>query len=255
MAELSREDLKKKFHNGALAKEQHFADLIDSFVHKSSDNIKTSSDTGLGLAPSNKKFLSFFKNDINLQKNAPSFSFETADDKSGAEGISLVIPGATDSSNLITFRSGADQNGSGKTNGRVGINTSSPALELDVNGSVGMKSRVGRFSDPAIDPRQIIADGKWHKVLGNLKGFTAIEVMTAVYCPAGKHALYYTVLTNAFGKGCKEKPIQKSNSSWWHRIQMRWTKTVKGQYGLEVRTVCSYKTKPVIYNRITKLWN
>ncbi len=255
MAELSREELKRKFHNGALAKEQNFADLIDSFVHKSGDNLKTGLESGLGLIPSNRKFLSFFRNDLDLQKNAPSFSFEATDDQSGAQGISLVAPGTGNCSNLITFRSGIDLNGNGKANGRVGINTSSPALDLDVNGSIGMRSRVGRFNDPAIDPRQIIADGKWHKVLSNLKGLTAIEVMTAVYCPAGKHALYYTILTNAFGKGCKVRAIQQSHSSWWHRIQMRWTKTTNGQYGLEVRTACTYKTKPVIYNRITKLWN
>lgn len=209
MAALSREELKRSFRNGSLAREENFSNLIDSFVHINDDRSNNSANGAFGLPNINKS--------------------------------------------IICFRTKTDKNGN--ANVRVGINTQSPITDFDVNGSIGMKSRIGNFSDSSVNPELIIADGHWHNVLTNLNNLTALEIMSAVYCPGGKHAMYYTVLTNAFGKGCKIKPIQQSHSSWWHRIQMRWTSGTHGQYGLAIRTACSYKTKPIIQNRITKLWN
>jgi hypothetical protein len=197
MAELTREELKKKFRNGSLAREENFVDLIDSFVNKVSDR---------ELKESNY-------NGAHENKNLPT-SFT----------------------------------------GKVGINTTSPVNDLDVNGSIGMKMRMGMFWDAKINPRQIIADGNWHSVITNLKQMIAFEIISAVQCPEGKYAMYYSVAINAFGKTRKIRPLQRSHSSWWHRIQMRWTKGSQGTYNLQVRTTCAYKTKPIIYNRITNLW-
>jgi hypothetical protein len=254
MAEVSRDELKKNFRNGTLVKENHFADLIDSFVHKSDNNVSAGGILGNSLIPTGKKYFSFYKDGVNQQKNLPTFSLEATQDSSQSEGVSVVVPGAAGCyKNLISFKSERDRNGNNF--GRVGINTTTPALDLDVNGSVGMKSRIGRFRDPAIDPRQVVADGKWHNLITNLKGITILEVAIAVYCPEGKHAMYYGILSNAFGKGSNVKAIQQSYSSWWHRLQLQWTKARNGQYGLKVRTASAYKTKPMIYNRITNLWS
>jgi hypothetical protein len=255
MAELSIDELKRKFRNGTLVKEQHFIDLIDSFVHKSSGRVNgTAMPQVSGITPKEKRYLTFYQDGLHQQKDLPSFTFEQLPgNHAGHEGMAVTMPDKTGDRNLLTFKSLPDQSGS-KT-GRIGVNTTNPLVDLDVNGCVGMKSRVGRFRDPAVDPRQITADGRWHRLLTNLKGVSVLEVVLACYCPKGRHAVYYGILTNAFGKGSRVKPLQQSYSRWWHRLQLRWTDTGHGQYGLEVRTASRYQTQPVIYNRITNLWN
>jgi hypothetical protein len=197
MAELSREELKKKFRNGSLAREENFVDLIDSFVSKVRDH--RAADIGNNMSGQNANLPAFFT-------------------------------------------------------GKVGINTTSPVNDLDVNGCVGMKKRTGMFWDTAVNPRKIVADGQWHTVITNLNGMNAFEVVSAVQCPGGKYAMSYSVITNAFARNMKIRPLQRSHSSWWHRLQMRWVKGARGTYNLEVRTSCLYKTKPIIFNRITNLW-
>jgi hypothetical protein len=255
MAEQSRDELKRNFRNGTLVKENHFVNLIDSFVHKSDLNIKEGTTIHPGLTPTDKKYFSFFKDGVDQQKNLPTLSLETThDNNTEGEGISLVVPGAEGCyRNLVSFKSETDRNGN--KFGRIGVNTANPTVDLDVNGRVGMKSRIGKFGDPEMNPHEIIADGNWHNLLTNLKGITVLEIALSAYCPSGRYAMYYAVITNVLGKGSSVNPMQRLHSSWWHRLQLQWTKSVNGQYGLRVRTASGYKTKPMIYNRITNLWN
>ena len=255
MAELSKEELKKKFSNGTLIKEQHFVDLIDSLAHKSTDQTGLGTYEGLRLIPSEKRYISFFKNTVNQQKDSPSFTFEWQEDKTGvSEGLALLAAdGKGRGKEVISFKSEQDRTGTLRS--KVGINTSVPFYDLDVNGSIGMKSRIGRYSDPAIDPKKILADGRWHKVLTNLKGISAFEVLAVASSISGQQAMYYAILLNASGMTKKISPQQRSHTSWLDRLQMRWVKESNGVYGLEVRTARDFKNSTIIYFRITKLWN
>lgn len=254
----SREQLKNYFRNGTLVREEHFADLIDSTVNKVNDNIETGADTGFGLTPSlsGKKFISFFKNSSRQHQNMPSFALQLAEGHNGSgDGLSLSMGNGRkdDLKNLLFLKAEITQ--AGIVQGKVGINTSKPTADLDVNGSVGMKSRIGRYNDPAIDPRSVVADGKWHKLVTNLKGINSFEILSVVCSPDGKHAMYYGILMNAFGKTKRERPIRQQYKRWWHRIQIRWVPGPNGTYGLEIRTACDYKSRQVITSRITKLWS
>lgn len=257
MSVQSRERLKSYFRNGNLAKEEYFVDLIDSSVNKTDDLINANKKNGLELSPdtNSNRLISFFKNSSGERTDSPSFAFQLTPDKNGtAEGLSLAIPNGNTNElkNLIVFKT--EKTNTGAIQGRIGIKTDKPAFDMDVNGSIGMKARIGRYNDPKVEPEQILADGKWHKLLTNLKGFNSFEILSVAYSPDGKYAMSYNLLINAFGKKGRIVPKEKVYKRWWHRIQMRWVSESGGMYGLEVRTRCNYNQGQLIHNRITQLW-
>jgi hypothetical protein len=251
----SREQLKKYFRNGTLVREEYFADLIDSTVNKISDKVEPTSDSGLGLTPSaiGKRYLSFFKDAATEKNNTPSFALNALGDQQ--EVLSIGIPGTTKEELKSVVALKTVTNSVGVTNARIGINTVNPIYDLDVNGSVGMRNRIGRYFDPAIDYRQVKADGHWHKILTNLNGFTSFEIISAVNEPDGKYAMYYTVLTIAKESNKRISAISQQYRWWWQRLQMRCVVEKKGYYGIEIRTAMKYNGAPIIYNKITRLWN
>ena len=58
-----------------------------------------------------------------------------------------------------------------KKEGLVGINTLDPKYAFDVNGTVGMRSRVGTHAIGSVP-----GDGSWHSILSNLDGVNGYEV-------------------------------------------------------------------------------
>jgi hypothetical protein len=266
----SREQLKKYFRNGALVREEYFADLIDSTFNKVNDKVATTigglestssggleptSNGGLGLTPSTtgKRYISFFKDETNEKNNTPSFAVHAIGNQQ--EVLSIGIPGTTkeELKSVVAFKTVASS--SGVTNARIGINTVNPIYDLDVNGSIGMRGRIGRYLDSRIDYKQVKADGNWHKILTNLSGFNSFEIITAVAEPEGKYAMHFTVLTIAKEVNRRINAISQQYKWWWQRLQMRCVVEKKGYYGIEVRTAVKYHGAPVIYARITRLWN
>lgn len=252
----SREQLKNYFRNGTLAREEYFQDLIDSTVNKVNDNIMPDGQQGLGLMASLKgnRFLSFFKNLGRQRDDAPSLFIELVEGSNGTDdGISLSAPGYGDETkSLLYLRPDASKPGAP---GRIGVNTTVPFFALDVNGTVGMTGRAGRYVDPAVNPKQVFANGKWHKLITNLKGFHAFEIIAAAYSPDGAYAMQYAVAMNVFGRNKQVSPLQQVYNRRKNRIQMQWTRQVNGAYSLEIRTRSDYKSQRLIYTRITKLWN
>jgi hypothetical protein len=253
----SREQLKNYFRNGNLAREEYFADLIDSTVNKVNDNLDTDAGTGLVLTPSllGKRFISFFKDAVSRSQDVPSFVLQSVEAaNSSGDSLSMTIPGTkNDRKDFVVFKTATTRTGA--VQGKVGINTSNPVSDLEVNGSIGMKTRIGRYSDPAVDPKQVMADGKWHTLLTNLKGFNSFEVLSVAYSPDGKYAMQYSLLMNAFSRSKRVTPVQQVYRRWWHRIQLRWVPGTNGTYGVEIRTASDYKNQRLIYYQITKLWN
>ncbi len=266
----SREQLKKYFRNGTLVREEYFTDLIDSTFNKVNDKVATTigglestssggleptSNGGLGLTPSTtgKRYISFFKDETNEKNNIPSFAVNAVGDQQ--EVLSIGIPGATkeELKSVVAFKTVS--NSLGVTNARIGINTVNPIYDLDVNGSIGMRARIGRYYDSAIDYKQVKADGHWHKILTNLRGFNSFEIITTAAEQDGKYAMFYTVLTVAKEKNKSLSAISQQYKWWWQRLQMRCVVEKKGVYGIEIRTAVKYHGAPVIYTRITRLWN
>lgn len=251
----SREQLKKYFRNGALVREEYFADLIDSTVNKISDKVEPTSDSGLGLAPSDtgKRYLSFFRDAVSEKNNTPSFIVHAVGNQQEMLSIGIPATKKEELKSVMAFKTVT--NSMGVTNARIGINTINPLCDLEVNGSIGMRNRIGRYYDSTIDYNQVKADGHWHKILTNLSGFTSFEIISAVNEPDGKYAMYYTVLTIAKESNKRISAINQQYKWWWQRLQMRCVVERKGVYGIEIRTAVKYNGSPIIYNRITRLWN
>ena len=250
-----RDQLKKYFRNGNLAREEYFIDLIDSSVNKVSDQITVSDQSGLNVTASvtGRKFLSLFKSKANEQQQKASFAVQYQEDKSNNESLAFSTPLANGASQtLFTIRK---ENTATGIAGKIGINTAQPRTELDVNGAVAMKSRVGTFSDAIINYAAIKADGKWYKLVPRLKGPCAFEVIAAVNSKSNGYAMHYTVAMNIPGRKARIKPIQQVYNCWLRRLQLRWTREDDGSCSLEIRTAWRYKDTPQIQVRMTRLWN
>jgi hypothetical protein len=249
----SREQLKKYFRNGALVREEYFSDLIDSMVNKISDKVEPTSDSGVGLTPSasGNRYLSFFADAAAEKNNIPSYALHAVGDQQKI--LSLGIPGATKDELKSVVACKTVTNAEGST-ARIGINTMNPIYDLHVNGRIGNHARLGCYFDPKIDYKQVKADGSWHKILDNLKGVNAYEIILQTAESNGKYAMSYSVITIAHAVSKKVRPIRQDYKWWWQRLQLRVVET-NGVYGIEVRTAMKYQGTPIIYPRITKLWN
>ena len=134
---------------------------------------------------------------------------------------------------------------------RVGISTKDPQYTLDVAGAIGMRSRVGTFAEG-----KLLADGKWHPVLENLKDIQAFEIIAHAYAEKGegKYALLHAFLMNSYaGKRGKIKKTQNYFGwKWWHRLKLRW-KGTPFNYSLEIKTASDYGENAFIKYNICKL--
>ena len=148
MALINRQTLKNYFKKGGFATEKHFVDLIDSSLNVVDDGISIQREHGLKISPIgfSTKLISFFKK--STQKSS-EFSLEL--DQANAPGLS--VQGENDKSIIKV-----------KKEGLVGINTLDPKYAFDVNGTVGMRSRVGTHAIGSVP-----GDGSWHSILSNLK--------------------------------------------------------------------------------------
>lgn len=242
MALLSRRTLKNFFRRGSFPTEVNFSDLIDSTINKLDDGFAKTPEDGLSLSPqgSSRKLLSFFEN---LRDKSPAWYFTLSQDKR-AKGLSFEDG---DGASALFLKKG----------GAVGIGTIFPAHELDVNGLVGMKGRIGTYKTGIVS-----ADGQWHTILAELDDLQAFEIMAVARGDKGrgKYAILHAIALSAFGKsrGC----IRKSSAyyGWfWNRLKMRWVGDVHN-YQLQIKTASHYgldeSNKPrKIQFRIAKLWD
>lgn len=252
-----RDQLKKYFRNGNLAREEYFIDLIDSSVNKVSDQFTISDLGGVNVIASagENKLLSFYKSKTNEQQQKASFAMQMGEDTKNNESLSFIVPMANNTGKSLLFLK-KESTAAGGFAGKVGINTTLPQTELDVNGAVAMKARIGTFVDPSVDLASIIADGKWHTIVKNKTGMSAYEIVAGVNNNASSYAMMYGICMNIPGRKGNIKPLQQIYSSWFHRIQLQWTVNRKDKtYSLEIRTMWKYKLTPKIQLRITKLWS
>ena len=223
----NRETLKNYFKKGGFATEKQFIDLIESSMNVIDDGITIKPKTGLKINPlgESSKLISFFKK--NSQKKA-EFSLDI---DNVSEGLSFQ--GEKDVS-LIKI----------KKDGNIGINCVEPDFQLEVDGTIGMKSRVGVFNKGSVP-----ADGKWHSILTKLDGISAFEI-TAVAkgkINTGHYCVSHAIALSTFGgRGSKSK-IKNTTAyygGYFDKIVYKWSGNLH-DYGLMAKTRRDYGENPL----------
>ena len=222
----NRETLKNYFKKGGLATEKQFIDLIESSMNIIDDGLSMKPSTGLKINPlgESTKLISFFRK--NSQKE-PEFSIDI---NSQTEGLS--IHGERDNS-IVKI----------KKDGKVGINTLDPHYDLEVGGTLGIKTRVGTYKKGSVP-----ADGKWHAILSDLDGISAYEI--TVVSKGKKNTGHYCVshaiaLSTFGGRGSKSK-INNTTAhygSFRDKIVYKWTGSLHN-YSLMIKTRRDYGENP-----------
>jgi len=224
MAFINRQTLKNYFKKGGFATEKHFIDLIDSSVNTVDDGIAKSPEHGLKLSPIKEKFklLSFFKR-INQEKSDYSFNL----DSNNSEGLSI---NNCNDATIMKFNK----------SGNVGINTDNPNYHLEINGTLGVKTRVGLYKSGTVP-----ADGNWHYIISGLDGISAFEVVAKAAGKIGKgyYSVAHAIAVKTFG-GKKSKHKIRTTTAYYERylrgLSFRWTTGEMYNYGLQVKTRTNY---------------
>lgn len=226
MALKNKETLKNYFKKGGVISEKHFTDMIDSSMNKIDDGIDISSEHGLKINPSGifTRLISFFRN---KSQKEPDYSVNS--NYNNIEGVSI---NNNDNKTVLKIK---------KDN--VGINTDNPIYDLDVNGTISAKSIIGNFSKGTVP-----ADGKWHKILENLDGISAFEVIAHASgsVNSGYYSISHVIALSTFGGSRSRNKIKNYKNSNWNGllshlfnrskvIKFKWSGTLH-DYNLEIKT-------------------
>jgi len=219
MGLINRQTLKNYFKKGGFATEKHFEDLIDSTLNAVDDGINVNPEDGLRLSSAIKsnKLLSLFKKN---NQRFPDYSLNI--NKDNTDNLSFTND---KDETILTL----------KKNKKVGINTDLPLYELDINGTVGIKTQTGTYLKGNVP-----ADGSWHNLIANLDGIISLEINAKVQGKIGQG--YYSVchafaLSTFGGKKSKSKikMIEAHYETFRNKIQLRWTGSMH-DYALQIRT-------------------
>jgi len=238
----NRETLKNYFKNGTRPTEENFGSLIDSMINKADDGISKNLDDGLILAPegeSSNRTLSFF-NKIGAEH--PNWSIELMQGEGAGLGIAQPTGSEDEPDQIRMFFN---------QHGKIGVHTTQPETDFEVNGILGVKSRVGTYKLSTVP-----ADGKWRPILKNLSGVNGYEVVAQASLEhSGKHALLHATALSTFGQF--KNRIRRTQSwwglFWWNRLAIRWRGS-QDNYRLEIKTRSSYGKDVQIKYHITQLW-
>lgn len=218
---LDRDTLKAFFKQGNKPTQQNFSDLIDSMYNKKDDDVLSEYIENTTVT-----------NDVFAEiKNSTKdgFSFINTQSNSVLMNISAI--------------------------GNIAIGKTEAKYKLDVEGTISSPSRAGSYTDPKVNPKGILADGKWHQIITNLDGLNVFEITASAKGEKGKgeYALLHAIAMSAYGKS-KNKIIQHSAryKGLFHNICLRWTGTTNS-YNLEIRTNKNLGTNAIIQFFITKI--
>lgn len=237
---LNRISLKSVFKDGSRPNANNFGSLIDSMINKVDDGISKNLKDGLILSPEGKvsdRLISFYER---IQNDIPNWSIDLVKDDSPGLGVVESISEA-ESETRMFFAKG----------GNIGIETTQPNTTLDVNGILGMNSRVGKHKMATIP-----ADGHWHNLLTELNGCCAFEIVAQVGKEkTGKYALLHAHALSTFGRSrSKIKTTQAHYGWWWNKLDLRWAGSTYN-YSLQLKTKSNYGDNQEIKFHITKLWD
>lgn len=240
MAKKNRNSLKNDFREGALPSAESFADLIDSSLNTVDDGFEKTDAHGLKLAQVGKsgRLLSFFEN---IAGNTPDWSVQLGQNQ-GRPRLWFAGQGETP---LLTLASSRDGENEWR---RVGINKTDPAHDLDVDGVVAARGRIGAKG------LAVAADGDWHAITGPLDGCRAFEVMAGVGDKdSGRYALLHATALNVFNSRGQVRSTQSYYGSRCDQIDLRWRGEMHA-YTLQLRTRCAYPAHVVVQFYLSELW-
>src|SRR5690606_17966422 len=146
----SREQLKEFFRNGKIPSEKHYADLINSMVHKVDDGFSKDEINGLRISSTEetKNLISFYK-DLNEQDPF----YVVAKDELDPDALTFKPFHAVENAKNETDSSFFFHN-----NGKLGIGKKcDDKFKVDVNGFVGFEGRIGTYNSGTRP-----ANGRWH---------------------------------------------------------------------------------------------
>lgn len=248
MARKGRDTLKLFFQRGALPSADHFGDFIDSTVNQVDDGFKKTAENGLEISSLGAfdSLISFFRESRSAQA-LWAIGYDEERDK-------LLFRKLDDSGQPLTVLSLAPD-------GKVGINRKEPAHELDVDGFVSAKGRIGVASADLAVP----ADGRWHDITETLTGCNALEVIAGVgKLKTGRYAMLHGIAMNVYNPaGMLFNLFRRKNrirsqhayySSRRDRLQLRW-KGHNREYTLQLRSGCDLGEGCFVRYFITRLWS
>jgi hypothetical protein len=229
----NRNTLKGFFKKGQLPSESHFYDLIDSLINKVDDGMAKTLDDGLMLSPigSSKKLISFYKS---IEDKNPAWSVEI----NSGDGNLNINNHVGDS--LLTLTN----------SGKIGINNNTPQHALDIKGNVALTGRIGNKYTG-----KVLGDGKWHKILTELNGCHALEVVAGIgKKKTGRYAMLHAFALSTFGKSKNKIDVRQAYYGVRsNKIELRWTGTTYN-FNLEMRTRNTYDGEYYIQYFISDLW-
>lgn len=260
MTKQDRTTLKSFFRDGALPTAREYRDLIDSSVNQVEDGFSKTPGDGLQLnsVGTSLRVMSLYKG---LGAPRPSWVMEHGK----AEGAlhlrpepSILddpsAPGAPPPAMGLCFTA----------DGRTGVNTTTPAWRLDVDGVARMGGRIGVSST---DIPHVPADGKWHDITPDITGCQAFEVMAgAGGTPRmGRYSMLHAIAMNAYHPRnpilnwlFRRRSIKAQTAvygSYADRLKLRW---VAGEgrhfFKLQIRSNARFGKGHVIRYGLTRLW-
>jgi len=253
---LTRAELKERFKAGRMPTEEDFMSLIDSMVNAMDEGFVVSEENGLEIKQKkdNGKLASFF---ANLAEHRPQWFLNTrknAEKKETVVNLKTAAMRANESAVSVVSEI-PDESSEEPVQVRVGIGSASPRSELDVNGLVSCKGRIG-YEDKNYD---VWADGKWYDVTDVLTGCQCFEIVAGVggVDGDGRFALAHAIATNVFNRRPRVRMTQSFSGWRGAKIDIRWHRCEnKYEYTLQIRTRHQYDKKKLVKvsYRLTKLW-
>lgn len=223
MPKKNRETLKNYFKKGGFATEKEFSDLIDSSMNIIDDGISINAKNGLKLNPLGifTKLVSFFKKKSQIN---PEFSIDINHDNS--DGLSI-----NNSENVSLLKI--------KQDGKIGVKTNDPSYDFEINGTVGINTRLGVFKKGYVP-----ANNRWYRIIENLDGINGFEIVSVIKGRplSGEHCASHTTAISTFGGKKSKSFIKTKNANWGsflqrylNKIELRWTGDLHS-YNLEIRS-------------------
>jgi hypothetical protein len=251
MAKRNRVTLKEFFRRGALPSENQFSDLIDSTLNMIDEGFDKTAEHGLEITPLRDRtsLISFFK----------SHDRENAlwEIKYDSERDTLLVGSPTKTASIALT---PEQ--------RVGIGTTAPAWDFEVNGVTASRGRAGTFQTGTI-----AADGDWHAITPALSGCHALEVVAGVgEKNTGHYALMHAFAVNTYNpRGFLFNFLNLKRRIRYHqsyyrslrsKLKLRWAPVGDdnqpsrggGDYWLQLRSNRPYGEKVAVRYHVTQLW-